>query len=174
MKKTPNSEEHTLLISKKAYNDFTARLRQTLNAVNMSSDAIEGAIELLDGYAKGEVDVLDSADIMVKVALMMLKPEIDKAIRRSSAARERARLRREMRGGNEVLIAEQPDIPMQESVSSVSVLAEDEMHTDASTVEIMMNRRERREYERELAREQRRYERRKLRMGHINQKSSCQ
>ena len=95
MEKTPCIQSTSLLISKKAYNDFVTRIRQTLSAVSQNYESVDTAINLFDRYAKGETSDMDSPDLMVKLALMMLKPEIDKAMRRSSAARERARLRRE-------------------------------------------------------------------------------
>lgn len=151
MKKTSNSEENAILISKKAYNDFASRIRQTLSAVSQNPESIDEAVNLFDRYTKGEISGLDTPDTLVKVALMMLKPEIDKAMRRSSAARERARLRREK------LMPE----------TSHSVQASEDAKIQASLksdVDYPMNRRERREYERELAREQRRFERRKRRL----------
>ncbi len=152
MKRTSNPEETAILISKKAYNDFSTRIRETLDAVSICSESIDEALALFDHYAKGEISDLDSTDIMVKLALMMLKPEIDKAIRRSSAARERARLRREKYASES------------ESHESSDTPEDSEKAENSETTERPMNRRERREYEHELAREQRRYERRLKRM----------
>ena len=156
MEKTSRIRSTSLLISKKAYNDFATRIRQTLSTVSKTSESIDEAISLFDRYAKGEISDLDSTDIMVKVALLMLKPEIDKAMRRSSAARERAKLRREK------------SAPVSESHenASRSESSENSENTENSKLtERPMNRRERRKYEHELAREQRRWERHLKRMN---------
>ena len=153
MKRTSNPEENAILISKKAYNDFTTRLRQTLGAIASCPESIDEAVDLLDRYVKGGITDLDSSDILVKVALMMLKPEIDKAMRRSSAARERAKLRREKSIATSSP-STKPDVnESQETSEPVD-----------SSAERPMNRRARREYEHELAREQRRWERHLKRM----------
>ena len=161
MKRTSNPEENAILISKKAYNDFSTRLRQTLGAIASCPESIDDAVDLLDRYVKGEISDLESSDILVKVALMILKPEIDKAMRRSSAARERARLRKEK------------SAPAQESHETF-IHFESTEHSEhreiaekpenSKSIERPMNRRERREYEHELAREQRRWERHLKRM----------
>ncbi len=154
MKRTSNPAETAILISKKAYIDFTSRIRQTLGAIELSPESIDEAVALFDRYVKGETADLGSTDLMVKLALMMLKPEIDKAARRSSAARERARLRRE----KSIADPESHETPKSPEYHGNH---EDE---DSKIMERPMNRRERREYERELAREERRYERRLMRM----------
>ena len=166
MKKTSNSEDNIILISKKAYDDFATRIRQTLDAIATSFETIDKAVALFDRYAKGEVIDLENEDILVKLTLMMLKPEIDKAMRRSSAARERARRRRDKSiseiaptTGETFTASDTPISSPSNPASEVSAIIE----LPTSSVEYPMNRRERREYERELAREERRYERRKRR-----------
>ncbi len=154
MKKTAGTDVCAILISNKAYNDFTERIRQTLSALQQSSDVINEAVSLLDRYVKGEGVDLTDADMMVKVALMMLKPEIDKAVRRSSAARERAQLRRE----KSAQLSES-----HETTGSSGNSGNSEKTDNSKLIDRPMNRRERREYERELAREERRYERLMLR-----------
>ena len=149
MEKTSRIQSTSLLISKKAYNDFTERLRQSLGAISQNLRPIDEAIALFDRYAKGEISDFDSNDLMVKLALMMLKSEIDKAMRRSSAARERARLRHAK------------SAPVSESHENTK---SPENPENSRSTERPMNRRERREYEQELAREQRRWERHLRRM----------
>ena len=151
MKKTPGTPENAILISKKAYADFAERITLSLTAVQQPAEIINEAIDILDRYVKGETMDFENADITIKVALMVLKPEIDKAMRRSSAARERARLRREKSTS-----APEP--------TTVTTPASEPSETAVPSTEPLMNRRERREYERELAREERRYERRLMRM----------
>lgn len=151
MKKTSNPEENAILISKKAYNGFVTRIRETLSAVYQNPESIDTAISLFDNYVKGKISDLDSTDTLVKVALMVLKSEIDKAMRRSSAAREWARLRRKK--------------SMSETAHSIQSSEDAKIQASLkSDVDYPMNRREHREYERELAREQRRFERRKRRL----------
>ena len=161
MKHTSNSESATILISKKAYADFAARIRQTLSAIELCPESIQSAIILLDRYVNGEISDLDSTDPMVKLALLMLKPEIDKAMRRSSAARERARLRREnIATPSSSTAAEMSEIHESSGRSENS----ERPSNTFSITERPMNRRERREREHELAREQRRWERHLKRM----------
>ena len=155
MEKTSRIQSTSLLISKKAYNDFTTRIRQTLGAISQNSEPIDEAIALLDRYVKGEISDFDSNDLMVKVALMMLKSEIDKAMRRSSAARERAKLRREKSA---------PTSKSHETAGNSENSENSEETENSKLTERPMNRRERREYEHELAREQRRWERHLKRM----------
>ena len=152
MEKTSRIQSTSLLISKKAYNDFTERLRRALGAVSQNPRPIEEAIALFDRYVKGEIFDFDSDDLMVKLTLMMLKSEIDKAMRRSSAARERARLRHAKLA------------PVSESHENTKSPENPENPENSRSAERPMNRRERREYEQELAREQRRWERHLKRM----------
>ncbi len=163
MKHTTNPESAAILISKKAYADFAARIRQTLSAIELCPESIQSAITLLDRYVKGEISDLDSTDPMVKLALLMLKPEIDKAMRRSSAARERARLRRE---NTPPVSSTASEMPETSEIPVSTGRSENSEHTANAfdTAERPMNRRERREYEHELAREQRRWERHLKRM----------
>ena len=155
MEKTPCIQSTSLLISKKAYNDFVTRIRQTLSAVSQNYESVDTAINLFDRYAKGEISDMDSTDLMVKLAIMMLKPEIDKAMRRSSAPRERARLRREK---------SVPTSKSHETAGNSENSENSEETENSKLTERPMNRRERREYEHELAREQRRWERHMKRM----------
>lgn len=156
MKRTSNHEGNVILISKRAYNDFVTRIRQTLSEISLCQDSIDEAVDLFCRYVQGEISDLDSTDIIVKVALMMVKPEIDKAISRSSAARERAKLRREKSAS----VSES----CENSKNSENIETVDKPENSKNT-ERPMNRRERREYEHELAREQRRYERRMRRLN---------
>ena len=155
MEKTSRNESTHLLISKKAYNDFTERLRQALGTLSQNPEPIDEAIALFDRYAKGEISDLDSPAPMVKLALMMLKPEIDKAMRRSYAARERAKLRH---------AKSTPVSESHENTSRPENSDNSEKTENTKLTERPMNRRERREYEHELAREQRRWERHLKRM----------
>ena len=155
MEKTSRKENTSLLISKKAYKDFISRIRQVLGAIALPPESISEAINLLDKYVKGEISDLYSTDTMVKLTLMMLKSEIDKAMRRSTAARERAKLRREKAA---------PTSETNENVFRSEDSDNFEKTENSKLTERPMNRRARREYEHELAREQRRRERHLKRM----------
>ncbi|MDE6861052.1 MAG: hypothetical protein K2J65_11650 [Duncaniella sp.] len=143
MKKTDVIARNEIRISKKAYNDFVGRLNHTLDdTLGMPGFASE-AVRLFDSYVRGEDVDFDGVEILIKVAMMMIKPEIDKAIRRSASARERARLRR-----------------LKSTAGSNSVKESGE----TCVSQPHMNRSQRREYERELAREKRRESRRIMRV----------
>ncbi len=93
MKKTNNSA-NVINISKKAYDDFAGRLRYIfIEQFNMPTVANE-ALTLFDRYVRGEEVAIGKADRIVQIAFMMIQSEIDKAIARSKAARQRAAIRK--------------------------------------------------------------------------------
>ncbi len=93
MKKTNNSA-NVINISKKAYDDFAGRLRYIfIEQLNMPTAANE-ALTLFDRYVRGEEVSIGKADRIVQIAFMMIQSEIDKAIARSKAARQRAAVRK--------------------------------------------------------------------------------
>ncbi len=147
-----------LPISKKAYSDFSGRLRSTFEAIGFER-LCEEAVNLLDAYLRGDDSCITTVDAMVKIAFSMIKPEIDKAMARSAAARERARNRRKKANAT----TEQPatEHPVIEQP------AEEEPQSEKAT----MNRRERRELAQEMARVQRRHARRMMRLKKEREKS---
>ncbi len=93
MKKT-NDSANVINISKKAYDDFAGRLRYIfIEQLNMPTVANE-ALVLFDRYVRGEEVAISKADRIVQIAFMMIQPEIDRAIARSKAARQRAAIRK--------------------------------------------------------------------------------
>ncbi len=93
MKKTNNSA-NVINISKKAYEDFAGRIRYIfIEQMNMPTVANE-ALTLFDRYVRGEEVAIGKADRIVQIAFMMIQSEIDRAIARSKAARQRAAIRK--------------------------------------------------------------------------------
>ncbi len=93
MKKT-NDSANVINISKKAYEDFAGRLRYIfIEQLGMPTVANE-ALTLFDRYVRGEEVAIGKADRIVQIAFMMIQSEIDQAIARSKAARQRAAVRK--------------------------------------------------------------------------------
>ncbi len=89
-----NTADNSILISKKAYNDFAERFHDIfINMINAPSIANE-ALEAFNRYVRGEEISINKMDRVVQIAFLMIKPEIDKAIARSNAARLRAAARK--------------------------------------------------------------------------------
>jgi hypothetical protein len=92
-----SADKKRYAISTKAYNYFVERIRNTLE--DMYYCACEEALELLDaavGYDNDDpIDIMD-CEIEAQVAFSMIEPEIERAIKRSQAARERAARRKSM------------------------------------------------------------------------------
>ncbi len=89
-----NTADNTILISKKAYNDFVGRFHDIfIDLINAPSIAKE-ALEAFNRYVRGEEISINKMDRVVQIAFLMIKPEIDKAIARSNAARLRAAARK--------------------------------------------------------------------------------
>ena len=89
-----------MLISKKAYTDFAGRLNDTLSVTFANPTAAAEAKSLLDRYVTREETAtvkseLEKCEIIVQVAFSIIIPELDKAISRSKAARQRAAARKE-------------------------------------------------------------------------------
>lgn len=89
-----NTADSTILISKKAYNDFAGRIHDIfIDRLNAPSIADE-AREAFDRYVRGEEISIHQMDKIAQIAFLMIKPDIDKAIARSKAARLRAAARK--------------------------------------------------------------------------------
>lgn len=89
-----NTTDSIILISKKAYNDFAGRIHDIfIDRLNAPSIADE-ALEAFDHYVRGEEISIHQMDKIVQIAFLMIKPDIDKAIARSKAARLRAAARK--------------------------------------------------------------------------------
>lgn len=84
--KGKNTMKYT--VSYKAYDDFVARIQSVLAS---DDEACRQALQLLEasvGYDVKAID-LDKCSIKAQIAFLMIKPEIDKAIKRSQVARSR-------------------------------------------------------------------------------------
>lgn len=89
-----NTADKTILISKKAYNDFTGRIREIFTShINAPSIAAE-TLGAFDRYVRGEEISIPQMDRVTQIAFLMIRPDIDKAIARSKAARLRAAARK--------------------------------------------------------------------------------
>ncbi|MDE6117788.1 MAG: hypothetical protein K2G33_09815 [Duncaniella sp.] len=170
------SRNRNLPISRKAYAGFTARLHSTfIDSALGTETSYNEALALLNSYLEGNSDSMTGVSPEVQIAFSMLRAEIDKAIARSSAARRRASLRKATGNNKAKAQISQPEI----SNNDISPITEQTVSTDESTamkehsapspqsapvrsipvyydIPIIMNRSERRAYERELSRQQRR------------------
>lgn len=82
---------HRLPVSQKFYNEISARIRSAFASVSPSDALAESAICCVESYLR--YGLLPSGAVVESVRLMfaLLRPEIDKAMARSAAARRRRR-----------------------------------------------------------------------------------
>lgn len=93
IKRKDNKNLRKCFVSVRAYNDFSSRIRSVLGA---DAEACGQAMQLLDasvGYDAGTIE-MENCSMKAQIAFSMIKPEIDKVIKRSRAARERAARRK--------------------------------------------------------------------------------
>jgi hypothetical protein len=76
-------------ISVKAYNDFTSRIRSVLATDKIACEQVLQLLEASVGQGDKTINI-DDCSIKAQIAFSMIKPEIEKAIKRSKTARERA------------------------------------------------------------------------------------
>lgn len=81
-----------LPVSKKVYADISSRISSALSHAPASASE---AMRLVDSHLQGATPVSD--DAMAMLAFNMIKSELDRAIIRSTRARERAKTRRQAR-----------------------------------------------------------------------------
>lgn len=81
-----------LPVSKKVYADISSRISSALSHAPASASE---AMRLVDSHLQGATPVSD--DAMAMLAFNMIKSELDRAIIRSTRARERAKTRRKAR-----------------------------------------------------------------------------
>ena len=81
-----------LPVSKKVYADISSRISSALSHAPASANE---AMRLVDSHLQGATPVSD--DAMAMLAFNMIKSELDRAIIRSTRARERAKTRRKAR-----------------------------------------------------------------------------
>lgn len=92
MKKTVKKERNQLPVSRKFYDGIIGRIGESLASLSGGSKACADSVRaLVDGYmADGKMPGPEICDIE-RLAFMLLRPEIDKAMARSAAARRRSR-----------------------------------------------------------------------------------
>lgn len=80
-------------MSEKAYNDFVSRINETLKH---DEKACQDALSMFFNYINGvkHDPMLSESSEIARVAFMMIRSEIDRAMQRSRSARERAERRR--------------------------------------------------------------------------------
>ncbi|MDE6860807.1 MAG: hypothetical protein K2J65_10405 [Duncaniella sp.] len=164
-----SSKTPQLPISKKAYADFAARITGTFTGLMLRPDLCDEGIKVLDRYLQGENICQDDCSLEVYIAFSMIRSEIDKACRRSAAARQRAALRKKSSSSCDEdypeILSLKPvprDYKNNNGVVDVAIPESAPCSHDAGD-DYPMNRRERRELEREEARELRRELRRQKR-----------
>lgn len=159
------SKGYKLPISKKAYAGFTERIRVTFEEVLMRPELSAEAVGMLDRYLAGEEwrDAGSSGEAVL--AFSMIRTEVDKAMTRSAAARRRAAARRNNKAAGSEPAASGHDVKMKSEKSPEEIFAEafakvkaemgddfyEEVPDDEEPPFVPRNRRERRAYERELA-----------------------
>ncbi len=166
---TKSSKTPQLPISKKAYADFAVRITGTFTGLMHRPDLCDEGIKVLDRYLQGENICQDDCSLEVYIAFSMIRSEIDKACRRSAAARQRAALRKKASSSSDEGYPEELSLkPVnQDNKNNGDIVAVGDPESAPSSQyagdDYPMNRRERRELEREEARELRRELRRQKR-----------
>lgn len=82
-------KNNQLPVSGKFYNDISLRVNSALSTMPLSAAE---AMRIVDSYMAGETP--ESGDPMAMLAFNMVRVEIDRAMKRSQRARERARVRK--------------------------------------------------------------------------------
>ena len=172
-------------ISARAFDDFSSRIKETLG---FDDKACEDGMVMLFNYLNGlepEAGITDCSEV-ARIAFMMIRPGIDKAMQRSRLARERAgRRRREGSEGSDLSdlsdlsdksdqsdlsawlgCSESSDLPDLSDLSDPSDKSDKSDKSDPSdpSDRLWLNRRERRAYERAVARDDRRFARKSRRL----------
>lgn len=173
-------------ISARAFDDFSSRIKETLG---FDDKACEDGMVMLFNYLNGlepEAGIADCSEV-ARIAFMMIKPGIDKAMHRSRLARERAGRRRREEGSDGSDQSEESDLSEKSDLSDRSDLSErlgcsdssdlsdqsdrsdssdksDNSDRSAPSDRPWLNRRERRAYERAVARDDRRFARKSRRL----------
>lgn len=115
-------------VSTRAYDDFTTRIRSVLST---DTEACNQALSLLDasvGY-DGDTVRIENCSIKAQIAFSIIKPEIDRAVKRSQAARERAARRK----ATTLIKTAAPTIATEKPVNSSSDCDTEPQATDCNT-----------------------------------------
>lgn len=160
-------------ISARAFDDFSSRIKETLG---FDDKACEDGMVMLFNYLNGlepEAGIADCSEV-ARIAFMMIRPGIDKAMQRSRSARERAG-RRRREGSERSDESDKSDLSDESDGSDLSEWLgcsdlsdrsdkSDLSDPDAPSDRLWLNRRERRAYERAVARDDRRFARKSRRL----------
>lgn len=145
-------------ISDKAYRDFKNRLEVTLLSHLGNETAYMEAVNLLDSYIDGTaIDPIkceSSQEAMI--AFHIIRPEIDKAMKRSSDARRRAMLRREATLTG-IAETKPQDTPENKTITPKEdrMTADEAIYRTKQSGTSTLSRRQRRELDRQLSRNRR-------------------
>lgn len=146
MKKTlPTAKPNQLPVSRKFYGELRERVYMSCAIARKGTQKADEVMEIIDSYLAGQTMPENCADKDVMLILSLMKPEIDRAMKRSAAARGRSR---KSRTSGPACRIENHD----ESASvSADAKTEPEASEDLQPVN-RMNRRQRRRYEQEQRR----------------------
>lgn len=132
--------KNNLPVSKKVYADITARVNTVLSFVPAS---VVEAIALVDSFLAGNADPV-SSDSAAMIAFNMIKAELERAMERSSRARQRAHRRKEVEKSDEIVSDEVVSV-----VETCRTTRQEDLHHGiAATPCSGLSRRERRAMER--------------------------
>ena len=95
-------------VSRKFYVDIDSRLREAAACIGGGEEVYAAMKAMIDMYISEGIVVGENADERLKLVFAMLRPEIDKAMRRSRRARERAK-RRKAKGAVEPAESQESD-----------------------------------------------------------------
>lgn len=88
------SEKLRQCVSRKFYVDIDNRLREAAACIGGGDETYAAMKAMIDLYISEGVVVVEDTDASLRLVFAMLRPEIDKAMRRSRRARERAKGRK--------------------------------------------------------------------------------
>lgn len=124
---------NNLSVSKKVYSDISERINTTLS---FAPESAAEAMRIVDLYLAGETP--HSPDQMAVIAFNMIRVELDRAMTRSSRARERARKRKEIAEIKSIITA---------MTRNIGETMEDDDEKEEESSPILISRRERRAME---------------------------
>lgn len=137
-------------VSQKVYNDITSRIN---SALSHSPASAAEALSLTDAYLAGTEPVTD--DPLALLAFNMIRAELDRAMERSRRARQRAACRK-------AKSVEAKPLTCAEMIASINEICEKATEEDGKPRR-KLNRRERRELERQIRRSEKIHHRSKAR-----------
>ena len=120
-----------LPISQKAYDGFRERIRKVHEYLGYDAGDM---LTMLDEYLAGDKDAGGGCCLADKMAFMLMRDEIDRAMARSARARENARLRRARKEQERQERERQEAFANQETeIESVAVCRQDVLYDNAES-----------------------------------------